>query len=116
MTEKKLDEILFIVRGIEAKILGLLKPESQEKVIKEITNTVEETITGGYELPRTGKYQWYKLKDSIPTIKLRKCTNEGCLLFLKWDDDKKKYEHWKYDANTGAGGFVQDKCDFYGGS
>ena len=44
MTEKKLDEILFVVNGIEDKLLALLKPESQETVIKEITNTVQETI------------------------------------------------------------------------
>lgn len=49
MTEKKLDEILFVVKGIEAKLLGLLKPGSQEKVIKELAKngtTVVESITG----------------------------------------------------------------------
>ena len=125
MTEKKLDEMIFILKGLSEdnkKILELLKPASQETVKKEIeiTNTVQEEIINpqaisNFALPKTGKYQWYKLKDSVPTIKLRKCMNEGCLLFLKWNDDKKKYEHWKFDANTGVGGYVQDNCEFYGG-
>lgn len=45
MTEKKLDEILFILKGIDAKILSMLKPESQETVVKEITNAVKEEIS-----------------------------------------------------------------------
>lgn len=135
MTEKKLDEILFVVKGLEDKIKWISKklndlstvnlkgeafhkkPESQETFKIEIKNTMVETKSGSdYMIPMgKGKYQWYKLKDDN-TIKLRKCKNEGCLLFLKWNDTKKKYEHWKYDANTGEGGFVQDGCDYYGGS
>jgi hypothetical protein len=49
MTEKKLDEILFIVKGFEAKLLSMLKPESQETVKKElelpdITETIEAEV------------------------------------------------------------------------
>ncbi len=126
MTEKKLDEILFELKGLKPKIDLILeelvakKPEpkvvgfpvKRETFMKE--EIIEPSKTSNFALPKTGKYQWYQLLEDN-TIKLRKCTNEGCLLFLKWDDIKKKYEHWKYDANTGVGGFVQDKCDFYGG-
>jgi hypothetical protein len=60
-------------------------------------------------LPMTGKYQWYNLVNHEG--KVRKCVNEGCDLFLLWNKDKKKYEHWKYDVNTGKGGYVADKCE-----
>ena len=119
MTEKKLDEILFELKGLKPKIELILeeliakKPEpKRETFMKE--EIIEAKSISNFALPKTGKYQWYKLMED-DSIKVRKCTNEGCLLFLKWDDTKKKYEHWKYDANTGFGGFVQDKCDFYGG-
>ena len=68
--------------------------------------------TTNFALPKTGKYQWYVLKNDR-AIKLRKCSNEGCPMFLKFNEDKRKYEHWKYDANTGVGGYVQDTCDYY---
>jgi len=71
-----------------------------------------EEATTNFALPMTGKYQWYRLK-SDDKIKLRKCSNEGCLMFLKWSGSKEVYEHWKYDANTGKGGYVQEKCDYY---
>lgn len=98
------------------KIFQLLSERSKLIVTEEIVKKeiIDPKKISNFALPKTGKYQWYKLLED-DTIKVRKCTNEGCLLFLKWDDDKKKYEHWKYDANTGFGGFVQDKCDFYGG-
>lgn len=67
--------------------------------------------TTNFALPMTGKYQWYKFVDQEG--KVRKCNNNGCDLFLKYNNDKKSYEHWKYDANTGIGGYVQDKCNYY---
>ena len=75
---------------------------------------IPATSLTNFALPMTGKYQWYKLKGD-DKVKLRKCSNEGCLMFLKWNGDKKKYEHWKYDPNTGVGGYVQDSCDHYEG-
>ena len=47
MTEKKLDEILFIVKGIEDKILSMLKPQSQETFKKELKETfMVQTVEG----------------------------------------------------------------------
>ena len=69
-------------------------------------------VLSNFALPKTGEYQWYRLKGG-DKAKLRRCRNEGCNMFLKYNGDKKSYEHWKYDANTGVGGYVQDKCDHY---
>ena len=87
-----MDEILFVVKGLEAKLLSLLKPESQEKVIKEIENTVNESIKGTVSLVTEkavkiivgSKYAWIPKKcvanldkivleqDSTPEIELVK--------------------------------------------
>jgi len=92
MTEKKLDEILYIVKGFEAKLLSLLKPESQETVKKELENTVSESIKGTVSLVTEkavkiivgSKYAWIPKKcvanldkivleqDSTPEIELVK--------------------------------------------
>ena len=95
------------------EIYKMLSVRSQFVVTQEITNPIEAKSLSNFALPMTGKYQWYRFKDDN-TVKLRKCKNDGCDLFLKWNDEIKKYEHWKYDANTGRGGFVSDKCAFYG--
>lgn len=62
-----------------------------------------------FALPMTGKYQWYNLVNHEG--KVRKCENEGCGMFLMYNNDKKTYEHWKYDPNTGKGGYVADRCE-----
>lgn len=56
-----------------------------------------------------GKYSWYRFSNQEGRV--RKCENEGCDLWLKYNEDKKTYEHWKYDVNTGKGGFVADRCE-----
>lgn len=88
------------------------EPTVIEKVIIKGGTTISATALSSFALPMTGKYQWYRLKGN-DKVKLRKCTNAACLLYLKFNEDSSKYEHWKYDANTGEGGFVQDKCDYY---
>ena len=64
---------------------------------------------------KTGKYTWYALKDGG---KVRKCNNEGCDFYLKWNDEKKTYEHGKYDADKMVWYYSHDRCDYYlgGGS
>ena len=109
---KYIEEARDLLSSAELKLMELLRRESKETYVEEI---ITPQSVSNFTIPiGKGKYQWYKLKDD-DSVKLRKCQNEGCLLFLKWNDTKKKYEHWKYDANTGVGGFVQDGCDHYGG-
>ena len=110
---KYIEEVRDLLSSAELKLMELLKRESKEVYVKEVIP--EPKSVSNFALPiGKGKYQWYKLKDD-DTVKLRKCKNEGCLLFLKYNDTTKRYEHWKYDANTGQGGFVADNCEFYGG-
>lgn len=49
MTEKKLDEILFILSGLEKKILEMLKPASQETFKKELKETLVDELPGLHE-------------------------------------------------------------------
>ena len=118
---EKVDTILSFLEEINGKLDRLLASEnfdedSPERVkqIKAMDRMIEMDTKPKNDcmLPKTGKYQWYKLKGD-DKAKLRKCSNEGCNMFLKYNGDKKKYEHWKYDANTGVGGYVQDACDHY---
>ena len=109
------DSITWWMDKLREKIQAMLSTKSQEIVIKEIkVETIEKEAASNFAMPITGEFQWYKLADQEG--KLRRCNNAGCDLFLKYNKDKKTYEHWKYDANTGKGGFVQDKCDYFGGS
>lgn len=124
---EKVDSILTELENIKG-MLNILVARPFKLVEKEPEPKKEPTVrraspgfpfaeqktehTTDYMLPKTGKYQWYKLKGD-DQAKLRKCNNEGCSMFLKFNGDKKKYEHWKYDANTGVGGYVQDTCDYY---
>lgn len=112
--QEKLDRLLasgsntFTIDVVEGKEV----PTVVEKTIIKGGRTIPAKTLSNFALPMTGKYQWYRLKGN-DKVKLRKCTNAGCLLFLKFNEDKSKYEHWKYDVNTGVGGYVQDKCDYY---
>lgn len=65
----------------------------------------EETI-------QKGKYTWYPLKDGG---KVRKCNNAPCPYYLKWNDEKKTYEHGKYEPEKMRFYYVDDRCEFYGG-
>jgi len=104
---EKLDRLL--AKKVEKDWSLLEEPEGKPTIVEEV---IQPTVLSNFALPKTGKYQWYRLKGD-DKAKLRKCNNEGCSMFLKFNGDKKKYEHWKYDANTGVGGYVQDKCDYY---
>jgi len=76
---------------------------------------IEKTIIkGGTTIPRKGqgRYEWFPVK-GLEKVKVRACSNEGCPYYLKYSEEKGKYEHWKYDPNTQEGGFVQDNCDYY---
>jgi len=101
----KLDRLL--AKGTTIGTINVDTAENDPNIEPIIVTTEKD-----YMLPKTGEYQWYKLKGD-DKAKLRKCSNEGCNMFLKYNGDKKKYEHWKYDANTGVGGYVQDTCDHY---
>ena len=102
---EKLDRLL--VKRVE-KDWSLLEGASEQPTDVE-PKKILTTVTTNFALPVTGKYQWYRFADREG--KVRACTNQGCGMFLLWNPDKKKYEHWKYDVNTGKGGYVQDNCD-----
>lgn len=116
---KKLDEVLDRLEELSAenkKIFAMFSIKSQDNFIKEEITKIEKTMVEeatNFAMPITGEFQWYRLVDQEG--KVRECNNVGCDLFLKYNKDKKTYEHWKYDANTGKGGFVQDTCEYYGG-
>lgn len=81
---------------------------------KDLVVTEKVIVKGGSTIPKkgTGKYEWFKVK-GLEKVKVRACSNEGCPYFLKFSEEKGKYEHWKFDPNTGEGGFVQDNCDYF---
>jgi len=113
-----IDLILGELEKINGKLDRLLAKGSTKgfKIVeKELPLTTEKVIVkGGRTIPAkgTGKYEWFKV-NGLPGVKVRKCSNEGCPYFLKYSEEKGKYEHWKYDPNTQEGGFVQDNCDYY---
>ena len=89
--------------------------DSKPPIVSEHVSGVNLEATTNFVIPMgNGKFQWYRFADQEGRV--RKCKNEGCNLFLKYNEDKKKYEHWKFDPNTGKGGYVADKCEgIYGG-
>ena len=107
--------------------LGLNPRKSQDDRDREVDSKppiVSEHVSGvnledkpndNFVIPmKNAKFTWYRFVDQEGRV--RKCKNEGCNLFLKYNEDKKKYEHWKFDPNTGKGGYVADKCEgIYGG-
>jgi len=85
------------------------------KDVKKELPIIEKTIIkGGTTVPKKGqgRYEWFKVK-GLEKVKVRQCSNEGCPYYLKYSEEKGKYEHWKYDPNTQEGGYVQDNCDHY---
>ena len=111
--QEKLDRLL-----ASGPYKGMITGEQQ--IAKEIyegekPTVIEKTIIkGGRTIPvkGSGKYEWFPVK-GMQGVKVRACSNEGCPYYLKYNEDKGKYEHWKYDPNTQEGGFVQDNCDHY---
>lgn len=87
---------------IEAK-----QPHLEHIIHEDNTTKITETIE------KKGKYTWYPLRDGG---KVRKCNNEGCPWYLKYNDKKNTYEHGKYDPNNQTWSYIQDYCDFYGGN
>ena len=83
---------------------------SKPPIVSEHVSGVNLEATTNFAIPMgNGKFQWYRFADQEGRV--RKCKNEGCNLFLKYNEDKKKYEHWKFDPNTGKGGYVADRCE-----
>ena len=77
--------------------------------INTATTKTEDKTFANWALPKTGSFLWFKMSNEEG--KMRKCENRGCDLFLKYNNDKKTYEHWKLDANTGKGFFVNERCE-----
>ena len=104
-TNKLLADIVVYLKA--GDIIKEMKSEDQqftkEKIIHEDTKTV--TI-------QKAKYIWYPLKDGG---KVRACNNKPCPYYLRWNDEKKSYEHGKYDPETKEFFFVNDICEYYGG-
>ena len=107
---KRLLEVQDLLSSVNLKILEMLKTESRETFMSEeiITKKPEGDEYQNWALPKTGKFQWYKMSNEEG--KIRKCENANCDLFLKYNNDKKTYEHWKIDANTGKAFFVFEGC------
>lgn len=64
------------------------------------------------EIIKKGKYTWIICVDGA---KIRKCNNDPCPYYLKYNEDMKKYQHGKYDVNTNMWVYVQEGCDYYQG-
>ena len=106
--KEKLDRLL-ASKG-DKELIEAFEPKPK----KELLVTEKVIVKGGRTIPGKGQgqYEWFKV-NGLPGVKVRKCSNEGCPYFLKYSEEKGKYEHWKYDPNTKEGGFVQDRCDYY---
>ncbi len=94
-----------IVKGLKAEELysGATRleenPTKQEKLVPPI--------------PKTGKYTWYPI---VGGGKVRPCESVGCTYYLKFNEDTRKYQHGKYDANTQVWSYTHDLCDYWEGS
>ncbi len=126
---KRLLEVRDLLSSVDLKILEMLKVESRETFMtqeiiagsKEDHERAQMILDLASEIPfkienyekweksKTGDFQWYNISNEEG--KVRKCNNSGCNLFLKFHKDKKTYEHWKMDANTGKAFFVAEKCE-----
>ncbi len=128
---KRLIEVRDLLSSVDFKILEMLKTETKElfiteKIIEKESpgvqiidghvnfgehisgSTIEVKFPINWALPKTGKYQWYKMSNEEG--KIRKCLNPGCKLFLKYNKEIGTYEHWKIDANSGKAFFVDKYC------
>lgn len=96
------------IKAMDRMIEMDMKPKKEPTVIEKTI------IKGGTTIPKKGqgKYVWFPVK-GLQGVKVRACSNEGCPYYLKYSEEKGKYEHWKYDPNTQEGGYVQDNCDHY---
>ena len=89
---------------------ALQTSDSKPPIVSEHVSGVNLEATTDFVIPmKNAKFTWYRFADQEGRV--RKCDNEGCNLFLKYNEDKKKYEHWKFDPNTGKGGYLADRCE-----
>ena len=109
------DVIKELTIAIKALIINVKLKEDNKSLEKTtVKETIEQIPKSNQKptTPTTGKYKWLPLKDGG---KVRACNNKPCPYFLKYNDEKKRYEHGKYDPNTEIWTYVDDNCDFYGG-
>lgn len=105
--------------SINIKLDKLVNQETIEKPAQKIVDTLKEenkeNPINSTEAPKkgSGKYTWLY---STTNDKLRKCDNEGCGMYLCYNQDKRTYDHWKYDPNTKIAVYAQDTCDHWEGS
>ena len=89
-------------------IEGLKQEDAVESALK-----VDTKIYDGIEVKEEKKeFTWYILSDGK---KVRKCNNEPCPFFLKYNDETGKYEHGDYDMNSNEWTFKQHSCKFWKG-
>ncbi len=114
---KRLLEVADLLSSVNVKILEMLKTKSRETFMTEHVSGVniekQESVTEGktfdnWALHKNRKFQWYRTSNEEG--KIRRCKNANCNLFLKYNNDKNTYEHWKFDANTGKAFFVSEGC------
>lgn len=98
-SKKKANEILKVLKAEEELYSGATR--------------LEENPTKEEKLPKTGKYQWYPI---VGGGKVRPCDSIGCTYYLKFNEDTRKYQHGKYDANTQVWSYTHDLCDYWEGS
>lgn len=100
--------------GVKTKDMNILSTDSNPTPIRdmELKRSLFPKASETKPLPKKGKYTWFPIKGGG---KVRTCNNEGCNLFLKYNDDKKTYQHGKYDALEEAWLYVADGCEFWGG-
>lgn len=87
-----------------------LEPDKEYVDDPRLKDTPKPEIVIKEEVIKKGKYTWYAVEGGG---KVRKCNNEPCPYYLKWNDEAKTYEHGKYDANTKVWSYVNDRCEFY---
>ena len=103
------------VEGTGEKSVDIIRKDDEGNELNRPTDSTPLPELKTVQTTKTGKYTWYALKDGG---KVRKCNNEGCDFYLKWNDEKKTYEHGKYDADKMVWYYSHDRCDYYlgGGS
>jgi len=97
----------------EAEQPDLEYPRIEQEVITTFNEKPDTEPMGGTSIspPKKGKYTWYPVKGGG---KVRKCNNEPCPYFLKYEEELGTYQHGKYDPNTKVWSYITDMCEFYG--
>jgi len=117
--EKQLERIADALEGrnkISMEMLAMWRAEGIAQELKqedavESALKVDTKIYDGIEVKEEKKeFTWYILSDGK---KVRKCNNEPCPFFLKYNDETGKYEHGDYDMNSNEWTFKQHSCKFW---